>query len=334
MSMTRRRFLVVMGSGVVGAATAQAIREWNDPARAVMPPGAVSLSHLKRSCTACGLCMSSCPSKVLVPADSCDYGRTLFGGALLPKLDFSRGACDPSCARCAEVCPAQAFLRFEHPSERARIKIGVAEWTRANCRTSSGEVCTLCSERCPKDAISLVKDEGGEVAHPKVDAAKCIGCGRCENYCPAETKAIRVKPLDPQDFAFGDETLVAYLADGTEWTSRARGVKPLLDAIDNELAKFAGARCYDRIVGRAAAFLYVKLGVAEVYAPLIAKGAVAIFRRYGIRVRFREEIAGIRNRKNDGPCPMEHTVAGIADTEVDAAIAAIRATVLRLSSGR
>ena len=139
MSMTRRRFLVVMGSGVVGAATAQAIREWNDPARAVMPPGAVSLSHLKRSCTACGLCMSSCPSKVLVPADSCDYGRTLFGGALLPKLDFSRGACDPSCARCAEVCPAQAFLRFEHPSERARIKIGVAEWTRANCRTSSGE---------------------------------------------------------------------------------------------------------------------------------------------------------------------------------------------------
>ena len=263
MSMTRRRFLVVMGSGVVGAATAQAISEWNDPARAVMPPGAVSLSHLKRSCTACGLCMSSCPSKVLVPADSCDYGRTLFGGALLPKLDFSRGACDPSCARCAEVCPAQAFLRFEHPSERARIKIGVAEWTRANCRTSSGEVCTLCSERCPKDAISLVKDEGGEVAHPKVDAAKCIGCGRCENYCPAETKAIRVKPLDPQDFAFGDETLVAYLADGTEWTSRARGVKPLLDAIDNELAKFAGARCYDRIVGRAAAFLYVKLGTAR-----------------------------------------------------------------------
>ena len=48
----------------------------------------------------------------------------------------------------------------------------------------------------------------------------------------------------------------------------------------------------------------------------------------------REEIAGIRNRKNDGPCPMEHTVAGIADTEVDAAIAAIRATALRLSSGR
>ena len=334
MSMTRLRFLVGMGSSVVGVATAQAIREWNDPARAVMPPGAVSLSRLKRSCTACGLCMSSCPSKVLVPAGSCDYGRTLFGGALLPKLDFSRGACDPSCVRCAEVCPAQAFLRFGHPSERARIKVGVAEWTRANCRTSSGEACTLCSERCPKDAISLVKDEGGEVAHPKVDAAKCIGCGRCENYCPAETKAIRVKSLDPQDFAFGDETLVAYLADGTEWTSRARGVKPILDAIDNEFAKFAGARCYDRIVGRAAAFLYVKLGVAEVYAPLIAKGAVAIFRRYGIRVRFREEIAGIRNRKNDGPCPMEHTVAGIADTEVDAAIAAIRATALRLSSGR
>ena len=144
-----------------------------------------------------------------------------------------------------------------------------------------------------------MKDEGCDIAHPKVDAAKCVGCGRCENYCPAETKAIRVKALDPQDFAFGDETLVAYLADGTEWTSRARGVKPLLDAIDNDLAKFAGARCYDRIVGRAAAFLYAKLGVAEVYAPLIAKGAVAILKLHGIRARYREEIAGIRNRKPD-----------------------------------
>ena len=330
MSMTRLGFLVGMGSSVAGVAAARAMRGWNDPVRAAMPPGAVSLSRLKRSCTACGLCMSSCPSKVIVPAGSCDYGGTLFTGALLPKLDFSRGACDPSCARCAEVCPAQAFLRFGHPSERARIKVGVAEWTRANCRTSSGEACTLCRERCPKDAISLVKDEGGEVAHPEVDAAKCIGCGRCENYCPAEAKAIRVRPLDPQDFAFGDETLVAYLADGTEWTSRARGVKPLLDAIDNELAKFAGARCYDRIVGRAAAFLYVKLGVAEVYAPLIAQGAVAILERRGIRVRFREAIAGIRNRKNDGPCPMEHAVRNVADTDTDAAVAAIRATVAAL----
>ena len=172
MSMTRQGFLVGMGS-CVGIAAVQTFKGWRDTARAVMPPGAVSLSRLKRSCTACGLCMSSCPSKVLVPAGSYDYGRTLFGGALLPKLDFSRGACDPSCARCAEVCPAQAFLRFGHPSERARIKVGIAEWTRANCRTSSGEACTLCSERCPKDAISLVKDEGGEVAHPKVDAAKC-----------------------------------------------------------------------------------------------------------------------------------------------------------------
>lgn len=332
MSMTRQGFLVGMGS-CVGIAAVQTFKGWRDTARAVMPPGAVSLSRLKRSCTACGLCMSSCPSKVIVPAGF-DYGDTFIAGSLLPKLDFSRGACDPACTRCAEVCPAQAFLRFGHPSERARVRVGVAEWTRANCRTSSGDECTLCSERCPKDAISLVKDEGCDVAHPKVDAAKCVGCGRCENYCPAETKAIRVKALDPQDFAFGDETLVAYLADGTEWTSRARGVKPLLDAIDNDLAKFAGARCYDRIVGRAAAFLYAKLGVAEVYAPLIAKGAVAILKLHGIRARYREEIAGIRNRKNDGPCPMEHSVRSVADADVDAAIAAIRATALRLSSGR
>ena len=76
------------------------------------------------------------------------------------------------------------------------FKVGVAEWTRANCRTSSGEACTLCSERCPKDAISLVKDEGGEVAHPKVDAAKCVGCGICERGCKAGAIDAKAKAVD------------------------------------------------------------------------------------------------------------------------------------------
>lgn len=132
------------------------------------------------------------------------------------------------------------------------------------------------------------------------------------------------------DFDFGENTFVAQLADGSEVTSRSRGVKPLLDAIDDDPAKFVGAKCYDRVVGRAAAFLYAKLGVAEVYAPVMAEGAVPILERHGIRARHGKLVSGIRNRKDDGPCPMEHSVRNVADTDVDVAVAAVRAVVATL----
>ena len=188
--MNRREFIAGAGAAIVarGASAAEGVSK---PLRAVMPPGALSLSRFSRSCTACGLCISSCPEKALAHAGLLDYG---LGGWMLPKLDFAKGACDPSCSRCAEVCPAKALARRTGEV----VKVGLAEWSREDCRTTKGDTCTLCSERCPTDAISLVVDEEGQVAHPKVDAAKCVGCGRCENYCPAERKAIRVRPLDPQ----------------------------------------------------------------------------------------------------------------------------------------
>ena len=114
---------------------------------------------------------------------------------MMPKLDFSKGACDPGCSRCAEVCPAKALLRREGES----VRIGVAEWSMDDCRTTGGDACSLCRDRCPNEAISLVASEDGKVPHPVVDAAKCVGCGKCENYCPAVRKAIRVVPLDPQE---------------------------------------------------------------------------------------------------------------------------------------
>ena len=324
--MRRREFILGAGAVAVVAGASAGIGTAQRHSRVAMPPGAVSLTRFRAACTACGLCISSCPEHVLAPAGLLDYGLS---GAMMPKLDFARGACDPSCARCAEACPASALLRFR-PAKRARVRIGVAEWTRASCKTTAGEACTLCSERCPCQAISLVTDGGGAVAHPKVDPSACIGCGRCENYCPAERKAIRVRASDPQGFAFGADTIVAYLADGAEWSSRARGVKPLLDAIDQGPGRFAKARCHDRVVGRAAAFLYAKLGVASVFAPVMSAGAISILKRHGIGWRFETEVPSIRNRTNDGPCPMDSSVKDFSDDQTDEAIAEIRITQARL----
>ena len=62
----------------------------------------------------------------------------------------------------------------------------------------------------------------------------------------------------------GDYTCAACRGDD-EYTSRARGVKPLLDLID-DARSLAGYCVADRVVGRAAAYLYVELGAKAVHA--------------------------------------------------------------------
>ena len=293
---------------------------------AVAPPGVRSAARLTSRCSACGLCISSCPGKALRAAGISSYG---LAGMMMPRLDFANGFCSPDCHKCAEVCPAEAIEKTPSPKERARLRVGIAEWRHWECITEKGSSCGLCAGRCPNKAIKMVKGDGEEFAHPVADPELCVGCGKCEYYCPAKPKAIVVKGLAVQDFAFGADTLVAYFADGAESTSQERGVKPLLDAVADEAlaAKFAGARCYDRIVGRAAAFLYAKLRVRYVFAPVMSKGARKILTSHGFESRRLTETEFIRNRAGDGMCPMDTAVKGLADSAVDEAISAIKSAM-------
>ena len=68
--------------------------------------------------------------------------------ARTPVLDFHKGYCD-FCGKCQTACP-------------------------------TGEGCVECEKACPYEAIAL-----DDVGHPVIDAAKCNGCGVCENVCPA-----------------------------------------------------------------------------------------------------------------------------------------------------
>ena len=95
----------------------------------------------------------------------------------------------------------------------------------------------------------------------------------------------------------GDKTL----------TSKQRGVAPLLAWLDS------GENCKDmvaadKVVGKAAAYLYVLLGVAFVHAKVISKGAEEVFLRFEIPYAFEEKVEAIRNRAGDGYCPMESAV--------------------------
>lgn len=183
MSLNRRGFLLgsVSLATVGSAGTAIAA----DASRPLPPPGADSTAALLRRCTACGLCLSRCPSKVLRAADL-EYG---LGGLMMPRMDFSHGYCRPDCTDCGRVCPAGALRPFT-PAEKAARRLAVAVYDRQACLVTKEKfACGNCATHCPYQAIAREKDADGRL-YPKVDATKCAGCGACEYHCPV--KAIRV----------------------------------------------------------------------------------------------------------------------------------------------
>lgn len=99
--------------------------------------------------------------------------------------------------------------------------------------------------------------------------------------------------------------------DGMETASKERGVLPLVKLLDGGGCYF-GWSAADKVVGRAAAMLYLRLGVKEVYASVISEGAADTLRRGGVRVYADETVRTIVNRRGDGICPMEECVAGVS----------------------
>jgi len=248
---------------------------------AVAPPGVRSVPRFTSRCSACGLCISSCPGKALRAAGLAAYG---LAGMMMPRLDFKNGFCSPDCHKCADVCPAEAIEKAMSPGERARTIAGVAQWRPPECITRKGSQCGLCAERCPAKAISMVKGEGEGFAHPVVDPSRCIGCGKCEYYCPAKPKAIAVSGLEVGDFAFGVDAAVAYFADGGEWSAQEAGEAPLAAAAaDGELApRFAGAHFYAKAVGKPEAEMLSRLRVKRVFARRVDPDARKTFARNGV----------------------------------------------------
>ena len=115
------------------------------------------------------------------------------------------------------------------------------------------------------------------------------------------------------------------------FSSTDRGVKPLLTLLDSG-KDFAGFSAADKVVGRATAFLYCLLGVREVYAQVLSDPAAQVLDRFGIRWSCENRVAGIRNRENTGPCPMEYATRDISDPAE--AVNAIRVALQKLQKDK
>ncbi len=147
----------------------------------ITPPGSLSAQNMAKHCTACQLCVSACPNGVLRP--STDLSKFM-----QPTMSYERGYCRPECTRCSDVCPTGAIKRISL-EDKSSTQIGHAVWIKKNCIPITDEQsCDNCARHCPAEAITMIPlnpDDNDSLCVPAVNETRCIGCGACENLCPA-----------------------------------------------------------------------------------------------------------------------------------------------------
>ena len=189
----RRAFLASSAIAMTAAASAKAqisgdgglapVSRAQRPEREInpVPAGSLSVKNFNSHCTACQLCVSVCPNQVLRPSSSLDTLMT-------PQMSFERGWCRPECTLCSEICPTGAIRPVDR-AEKASIQTGLAVVNLDHCIVNTDNVsCGNCARHCPAHAIRMVlKDSSDEnsLKIPAINENRCIGCGACENVCPA-----------------------------------------------------------------------------------------------------------------------------------------------------
>ena len=156
------------------------------------PPGSGSIAHFTATCTACHLCVSACPSRVLVPS-LFEFGLDTI---MQPRMNYHTGYCNYECTICMEVCPSGAILPLGIEQKKL-TQLGVAKFIKENCVVfTDNTACGACSEHCPTKAVDMVPYQNPankDLKIPEMKPDYCIGCGGCEHACPTKPyKAIFV----------------------------------------------------------------------------------------------------------------------------------------------
>jgi len=190
----RRRVLAafaapLLAGGLAGSDSAARVAAGGVSKRPVTPPGAGGERRFTSACTACHLCVSACPTRVLAPT-FLEYGAA---GVFQPRMDFHHSYCNYDCTACTAVCPTGALLPLTQ-DQKKEVQIGTSVFVKDDCIVVAKKTdCGACSEHCPTKAVQMVPYEK-KLLIPELDNDLCVGCGACEHACPTKPrKAIYVE---------------------------------------------------------------------------------------------------------------------------------------------
>ena len=125
--------------------------------------------------------------------------------------------------------------------------------------------------------------------------------------------------LRAKEHLFSGEYTIALCKGGTTYTDTRRGIAPMLDLLEQGI-DLSGFSVADRVVGKAAALLFLCAGVKTVYAGVISEPALDVLNANAIPCEWNTKVAYIINRTGDGPCPMEYAVRNIDDPKAAEAV--------------
>ena len=105
------------------------------------------------------------------------------------------------------------------------------------------------------------------------------------------------------------------IKENEKFFSFEKGVKPLFVFLESG-KDFTSFLAYDKVVGKATAFLYLLLKVKEVNALVISEPALQVLQENNITVFYDKKVENIINRKGDDLCPFEKLVLEINDPQL------------------
>lgn len=129
-----------------------------------------------------------------------------------------------------------------------------------------------------------------------------------------------------KDILSSNKYTLVLVSDDDVQTDTLRGVRPLLGRYGKNFSMYSAA---DKVIGKGAAFLYVLLGIKEIYAHIISKPALDVLKNNDIHVEYDLLVDNIINHNNTGFCPIEMATTNISSP--DEALVAIRETLKTLS---
>lgn len=102
--------------------------------------------------------------------------------------------------------------------------------------------------------------------------------------------------------------------EGKLLTSNLKGISPMMTFL-REGVDLSGFSVADLIVGKAAAMLFVKAGIKEVFAKTLSESGKKVLEDHGIPFEAEILTERIINRMGTDICPMEKAVSSTDDIE-------------------